>query len=194
MTNIMDDLEKRGLLDNFSDREKVHELFNTPQTVYCGFDPSAKSLQLGNFIMITILQRLQKAGHRVIAMLGGATGMIGDPSGKKAERQFQGEKQVKDNAECIRAQLSKYVDTSDPNKGLIVNNYDWWSKINILSFLRDYGKNFQIGYMLAKDIVKSRMEAGISYAEFSYMLLQAGDFDHVFNQYHCTMQFGGGDQ
>ena len=194
MTNIMDDLEKRGLLDNFSDREKVHELFNTPQTVYCGFDPSAKSLQLGNFIMITILQRLQKAGHRVIAMLGGATGMIGDPSGKKAERQFQGEKQVKDNADCIRAQLSKYVDTSDPNKGLIVNNYDWWSKINILSFLRDYGKNFQIGYMLAKDIVKSRMEAGISYAEFSYMLLQAGDFDHVFNQYHCTMQFGGGDQ
>ncbi len=194
MTNIMDDLEKRGLLDNFSDREKVHELFNTPQTVYCGFDPSAKSLQLGNFIMITILQRLQKAGHRVIAMLGGATGMIGDPSGKKAERQFQGEKQVKDNADCIRAQLSKYVDTSDPNKGLIVNNYDWWSQVNILSFLRDYGKNFQIGYMLAKDIVKSRMEAGISYAEFSYMLLQAGDFDHVFNQYHCTMQFGGGDQ
>jgi tyrosyl-tRNA synthetase len=194
MINIMDDLEKRGLLDNFSDREKVHELFNTPQTVYCGFDPSAKSLQLGNFIMITILQRLQKAGHKVIAMLGGATGMIGDPSGKKAERQFQGAEQVKNNADCIRAQLSKYVDTSDPEKGLIVNNYDWWSQINILSFLRDYGKNFQIGYMLAKDIVKSRMEAGISYAEFSYMLLQAGDFDHVFNQYHCTMQFGGGDQ
>ena len=192
--NIIDDLEKRGLLDNFSDEEKVKKLFDTPQTVYCGFDPSAKSLQLGNFIMITILQRLQKAGHRVIAMLGGATGMIGDPSGKKAERKFLSPDQVMDNAECIRNQLAKYIDTSDPNKGLILNNYEWWSKTNILTFLRDYGKNFQVGYMLAKDIVKSRLEAGISYAEFSYMILQAGDFDNLFRDYHCMMQFGGGDQ
>ena len=192
--NIIDDLEKRGLLDNFSDEEKVKKLFDTPQTVYCGFDPSAKSLQLGNFIMITILQRLQKAGHRVIAMLGGATGMIGDPSGKKAERKVLSPEQVMDNAECIRNQLAKYIDTSDPNKGLILNNYEWWSKTNILTFLRDYGKNFQVGYMLAKDIVKSRLEAGISYAEFSYMILQAGDFDNLFRDYHCTMQFGGGDQ
>lgn len=192
--NIIDDLEKRGLLDNFSDEEKVKKLFDTPQTVYCGFDPSAKSLQLGNFIMITILQRLQKAGHRVIAMLGGATGMIGDPSGKKAERKFLSPDQVMDNAECIRNQLAKYIDTSNPNKGLILNNYEWWSKTNILTFLRDYGKNFQVGYMLAKDIVKSRLEAGISYAEFSYMILQAGDFDNLFRDYHCTMQFGGGDQ
>lgn len=192
--NIIDDLEKRGLLDNFSDEEKVKKLFDKPQTVYCGFDPSAKSLQLGNFIMITILQRLQKAGHRVIAMLGGATGMIGDPSGKKAERKFLSPDQVMDNAECIRNQLAKYIDTSDPNKGLILNNYEWWSKTNILTFLRDYGKNFQVGYMLAKDIVKSRLEAGISYAEFSYMILQAGDFDNLFRDYHCTMQFGGGDQ
>lgn len=192
--NIIDDLEKRELLDNFSDEEKVKKLFDTPQTVYCGFDPSAKSLQLGNFIMITILQRLQKAGHRVIAMLGGATGMIGDPSGKKAERKFLSPDQVMDNAECIRNQLAKYIDTSDPNKGLILNNYEWWSKTNILTFLRDYGKNFQVGYMLAKDIVKSRLEAGISYAEFSYMILQAGDFDNLFRDYHCTMQFGGGDQ
>ena len=192
--NIIDDLEKRGLLDNFSDEEKVKKLFDTPQTVYCGFDPSAKSLQLGNFIMITILQRLQKAGHRVIAMLGGATGMIGDPSGKKAERKFLSPDQVMDNAECIRNQLAKYIDTSDSNKGLILNNYEWWSKTNILTFLRDYGKNFQVGYMLAKDIVKSRLEAGISYAEFSYMILQAGDFDNLFRDYHCTMQFGGGDQ
>lgn len=192
--NIIDDLERRGLLDNFSDKGKIHELFDTPQTVYCGFDPSAKSLQLGNFIMITILRRLQKAGHRVIAMLGGATGMIGDPSGKKAERKFLTPDQVMDNAEAIRNQLSKYIDTSDPNKGLIINNYEWWSKTNVLSFLRDYGKNFQIGYMLAKDIVKSRLEVGISYAEFSYMILQAGDFDNLYRDYHCTMQFGGGDQ
>ena len=192
--NIIDDLERRGLLDNFSDEERVKKLFNTPQTVYCGFDPSAKSLQLGNFIMINILQRLQKAGHRVIAMLGGATGMIGDPSGKKSERKFLTPDQVMENAECIRNQLSKYIDTSDPEKGLIINNYDWWSKTNVLSYLRDYGKNFQIGYMLAKDIVRSRLEVGISYAEFSYMILQAGDFDHLYQDYHCTMQFGGGDQ
>jgi tyrosyl-tRNA synthetase len=194
MPNIIDDLERRGLLDNFSDKEKVHELFDTPQTVYCGFDPSAKSLQLGNFIMITILQRLQKAGHRVIAMLGGATGMIGDPSGKKAERKFLTPEQVLDNAQCIHNQLAKYIDTSDSNKGIIINNYEWWSKTNILTFLRDYGKNFQVGYMLAKDIVKSRLEVGISYAEFSYMILQAGDFDNLYRDYHCTMQFGGGDQ
>ena len=192
--NIIDDLERRGLLDNFSDEERVKKLFDTPQTVYCGFDPSAKSLQLGNFIMINILQRLQKAGHRVIAMLGGATGMIGDPSGKKSERKFLTPDQVMENAECIRNQLSKYIDTSDPEKGLIINNYDWWSKTNVLSYLRDYGKNFQIGYMLAKDIVRSRLEVGISYAEFSYMILQAGDFDHLYQDYHCTMQFGGGDQ
>ena len=192
--NLMDDLERRGLLDNFSDKEKVHELFNSKQTVYCGFDPSAKSLQLGNFIMITILQRLQKAGHRVIAMLGGATGMIGDPSGKKAERQFLTPDKVMENAQAIHNQLAKYIDTSDPEKGIIVNNYEWWSQTNILTFLRDYGKNFQIGYMLAKDIVKSRLEAGISYAEFSYMILQAGDFDRLYKDYHCTMQFGGGDQ
>ena len=194
MANIMDDLEKRGLLDNFSDKEKIHKLFDTPQTLYCGFDPSAKSLQLGNFIMITILQRLQKAGHRVIALLGGATGMIGDPSGKKSERQFLSPEKVMENAECIRAQLAKYIDTSDESKGIIVNNYDLWSSINILTFLRDYGKNFQVGYMLAKDIVKSRLEAGISYTEFSYMILQSGDFDNLYNKYHCTMQFGGGDQ
>lgn len=192
--NLMDDLERRGLLDNFSDKEKIHELFNSKQTVYCGFDPSAKSLQLGNFIMITILQRLQKAGHRVIAMLGGATGMIGDPSGKKAERQFLTPDKVMENAQAIHNQLAKYIDTSDPEKGIIVNNYEWWSQTNILTFLRDYGKNFQIGYMLAKDIVKSRLEAGISYAEFSYMILQAGDFDRLYKDYHCTMQFGGGDQ
>ncbi len=192
--NIIDDLEKRGLLDNFSDKEKIHDLFDQPQTLYCGFDPSAKSLQLGNFIMIHILQRMQKAGHRVIAVLGGATGMIGDPSGKKAERKFLSPDQVMENAQCIRNQLSKYIDTSDAEKGIIVNNYDWWSRTNILEFLRDYGKNFQVGYMLSKDIVRSRLEAGISYTEFSYMILQSGDFDHLFRDYHCTMQFGGGDQ
>lgn len=192
--NLFDDLERRGLLDNFSDKEKIRQMMDTSQTFYCGFDPSAKSLQLGNFIMITILQRLQKAGNRVIAVLGGATGMIGDPSGKKAERQFLDNETVKTNAEAIRAQLAKYIDVSDPNKGLIVNNYDWWSQVNILSFLRDTGKLFQVNYMLDKEIVRSRLEVGISYTEFSYMLLQSGDFDYLYKKYHCGIQFGGGDQ
>ncbi len=192
--NIFDDLETRGLLDNFSDREKIEELLATPHTIYCGFDPSAKSLQLGNFIMIRTLQRLQKAGHRIIAVLGGATGMIGDPSGKKAERKFLSKEKVLENVDAIKHQLSTYLDTTDSKKGIIVNNYDWWSKTDVISFLRDYGKNFQIGYMLSKDIVKSRLEVGISYAEFSYMILQSGDFAHLYETEGCNIQIGGGDQ
>lgn len=192
--NIFEDLETRGLLDNFSDRDKIIELLSTPHTIYCGFDPSAKSLQLGNFIMIRTLQRLQRAGHRIIAVLGGATGMIGDPSGKKAERKFLTRDQVLENAQAIRNQLSLYLDTTDPKKGLIVNNYDWWSKTDVITFLRDFGKNFQIGYMLSKDIVKSRLEVGISYAEFSYMILQSGDFAYLYETEGCNIQIGGGDQ
>lgn len=192
--NIIEDFEKRGLLDNFSDKEKVEEMLKSKQTIYCGFDPSAKSMQLGNFIMITLLQRLQEAGHRVIAVLGGATGMIGDPSGKKSERKFLDKNAINENVLAIKAQLSKYINTTDPNKGIIVNNYDWWSKMDVLTFLREYGKSFQINYMLDKEIVKSRLEVGISYTEFSYMILQSGDFEHLYKDFGCSMQFGGGDQ
>lgn len=192
--DIIDDLERRGLLDSFSNKEKIHELLKTKQTIYCGFDPSFTSLQLGNFVMIALLQRLQKAGHKIIAVLGGATGMIGDPSGKKAERKFQDEETLFKNAQAIGIQLAKYIDTSDPEKGVIVNNYDWWSKINVISYLRDYGKAIQVNYMLNKEIVKNRLDVGISYTEFSYMLLQSGDFRHLYDNYHCTIQIGGGDQ
>ena len=194
MFDLIDDLERRGLLESFSDEKKIKEMLKTKRTVYCGFDPSARSLQLGNFIMINILRRFQKAGHRVIALLGGATGMIGDPSGKQSERKFLEGDQVKENAECIRRQLSKYIDTTDPEKGIIVNNYDWWSQTNILTFLRDYGKKFQVNYMLSKEVVKSRIEVGISYTEFSYMILQSGDFLRLFQDEGCQIQFGGGDQ
>lgn len=192
--NFIEDLQRRGLLDACSDKDKLKEMFNKPQTIYCGFDPSASSLQLGNFIMINLLCRLQKQGHKVIAMLGGATGMIGDPSGKKAERSFLTEEKVLENSKAIEKQLSKYIDTTGPNKGLILNNYSWWGKTDVITFLREFGKNFQIGYMLAKDVVKSRMEVGISYAEFSYMILQSGDFEHVYKNYGCKIQIGGGDQ
>ena len=191
--NVFEDLESRGLIDSTSNKENLDKLMKSKCTIYCGFDPSAKSLQLGNFIMISILQRLQKAGHKVIALLGGSTGMIGDPSGKNSERGFLQEDIINENAKAVKKQLSKYIDTSD-NKGLILNNYDWWSKINTISFLREYGKNFQIGSMLAKDIVKNRLEVGISYAEFSYSILQSGDFYHLYDKYDCKVQIGGGDQ
>lgn len=194
MTNLIDDLEKRGLLESFSDEQAIKAMLQNKTTLYCGFDPSARSLQLGNFIMIHILQRFQKMGHKVIAVLGGATGMIGDPSGKSSERKFLGEEQVLENAKAIQRQLSKYIDTSDPEKGMILNNFDWWSQTNILSFLRDYGKKFQVNYMLSKEIVKSRLETGISYTEFSYMILQSGDFLRLYRDYGCQIQFGGGDQ
>ena len=194
MIDIFDDLNKRGLLDSYSDKEKIRELLKTPQTIYCGFDPSNKSMQLGNFIMIHILSKLQKTGHRIIAVVGGATGMIGDPSGKKSERSFLEPEQVNYNVECLKKQLSKYLDFSDPNKGICVNNYDWWSTTNVLTYLRDFGKLMPINYMLAKEIVKSRLEVGISYTEFSYMILQAGDFWNLRSKYGCVMQIGGGDQ
>lgn len=194
MIDIFDDLNKRGLLDSYSDKEKIRELLKTPQTIYCGFDPSNKSMQLGNFIMIHILSKLQKAGHRIIAVVGGATGMIGDPSGKKSERSFLEPEQVNYNVECLKKQLSNYLDFSDPNKGICVNNYDWWSTTNVLTYLRDFGKMMPINYMLAKEIVKSRLEVGISYTEFSYMILQAGDFWNLRSKYGCVMQIGGGDQ
>lgn len=191
---IINDLVERGLLDNFSNREKVEELLKTKQTIYCGFDPSACSMQLGNFVMITVLRRLQQAGHRIIAIIGGGTGMIGDPSGKKAERQFLDSEKVKYNVECIKKQLSKYIDFSSEDKGILLDNGDWWGKISVIEYLRDYGKSFSLNYMLAKDVVASRLEAGISYTEFSYMILQSGDYYRLHKQYGCNLQIGGGDQ
>lgn len=193
MKNIIDELEARGLIKDFSNRDEVYELFNTPQTVYCGFDPSASSLHVGNFIMIMTLMRFQQFGHKVIGLVGGGTGMIGDPSGKSKERNFLTPDQVNHNVECIKAQLSRFIDTSD-NKGLLLNNYDWLKDISLLEYLRDYGKLFNINYMLSKDVVASRMESGISYTEFSYMLLQSIDFLRLHNTYGVNVQIGGSDQ
>lgn len=194
MENIIDELNWRGLIKDYSNEEEVKNLFNQPQTVYCGFDPSASSMHIGNFVMISILMRLQRAGHRVIAVVGGGTGMIGDPSGKSKERNLLDNENIKINTECLRSQLSRFIDLQDPKKGILVNNYDWLSKISTIDFLRDYGKFFPINYMLAKDIVSSRLEAGISYTEFSYMILQSIDFLHLHTMYGCNIQIGGSDQ
>lgn len=192
--NLFEDLEFRGLIKDYSNKEEVKKLLETPQTIYCGFDPSASSMHIGNFVMISLLMRLQKAGHRVIALVGGGTGMIGDPSGKSKERAFLTEQKVKENTEALKAQLGRFIDFSDPSKGLVLNNYDWLGKMSLIEYLRDVGKLFSINYMLSKDIVASRLETGISLTEFTYMTLQSYDFYRLYKEYGCRLQIGGGDQ
>ena len=194
MNNIIEELKYRGLIKDFSNEEEVKKLLDTPQTIYCGFDPSASSMHLGNFVMISMLMRLQRAGHRIIAVVGGATGMIGDPSGKSKERNFLDREALKKNTEAIKNQLERFIDLKDPSKGIIVNNYDWLSSLSGLEYLRDYGKFFPVNYMLSKDIVASRLQAGISYAEFSYTILQSIDFLTLYQKEGCKIQIGGGDQ
>lgn len=194
MENIIDDLNWRGLIKSYSNEEKVKELLSTKQTIYCGFDPSASSMHLGNFLMISTLMRFQKAGHKIIAVVGGATGMIGDPSGKSKERNLQTLEKVRENTNSIKGQLSKYLDLDDPEKGIILNNYEWLSKLSLLDYLRDYAKLFNVSYMLSKDIVASRLENGISLGEFSYMTLQSIDFHYLYKNYGCRLQVGGSDQ
>lgn len=192
--NIIDDLNWRGLIKDYSNEEHLKKMFEKPQTIYCGFDPSASSMHIGNFVMISILMRLQRAGHRIIAVAGGATGMIGDPSGKSKERSFLTPETIKQNTECIKNQLSKFLNFDDPSKGILLNNYDWLSKISLLEYLRDYAKFFNINYMLSKDIISSRLENGISLTEFSYMTLQSIDFYKLFKEQDCHIQIGGSDQ
>jgi len=194
MKNVLDDLEYRSLIKDFSNKEEIRELLETKQTIYCGFDPSASSLHVGNYVMISLLKRLQLAGHKIIAVVGGATGMIGDPSGKNKERNLQTMAALKENTNAIRQQLERFLDLSDPKKGLIVNNYDWLGSLTVLDLLRDYGKHFTINYLLAKDIIASRLETGISYTEFSYNILQAVDFLHLYQKEDCAIQVGGSDQ
>ena len=194
MQNIIEELKYRGLIKDFSNEEEVKKLLDTPQTIYCGFDPSASSMHLGNFVMVSMLMRLQRAGHRIIAVVGGATGMIGDPSGKSKERNLLDKKALSENTLAIKKQLEKFIDLSDPKKGIIVNNYDWISTLSVLDYLREYGKYFPINYMLSKDIVASRLQSGISYTEFSYTILQSIDFLTLYKNEHCTIQIGGGDQ
>lgn len=194
MENILDELKYRGLIKDFSNEEEVRKLLDTPQTIYCGFDPSASSMHLGNFVMISMLMRLQRAGHRIIALVGGGTGMIGDPSGKSKERNLLLKDALDANTKAIKNQIERFIDLENPDKGIILNNYDWLSKINLLDYLRDYGKYFPINYMLSKDIVASRLQSGISYTEFSYTILQSIDFLHLFLTEGCKIQIGGGDQ
>ena len=173
--DLLEDLTYRDLIEQFSDKERIAELLKQKAPVYCGFDPSASSMHLGNYVMISLLRRFQMAGHKVIALVGGATGMIGDPSGKSKERNLQSLEQLERNTASIKSQLERYIDLSDPDKGEVISNYDWLGGMTVIEVLRDYGKYFPINYMLSKEIVKSRLESGISFTEFAYQILQGGN-------------------
>lgn len=196
MQNIVDLLEKRGLLDAVT-TETLREYVQEPRVVYCGFDPTSDSLHLGNMVAIMGLAWFQRLGHTPVAIIGGATGMIGDPSGKSHERQLLDEETIEKNLKGIKKNLEAVLDFNHPTcKPIILNNYDWMQKFSFIEFLRDVGKHFRIGSMLAKESVKARLESeeGMSFTEFSYQLLQAYDFLHLFNAYNVTIQVGGSDQ
>ncbi|QDU89876.1 Tyrosine--tRNA ligase 1 [Pirellulimonas nuda] len=197
--NLLDDLRWRGLVHQTTDDAGLGAWLDAkPRVLYCGFDPTADSLHVGSLLPLLLLRRFQRAGHQPIAVVGGATGMIGDPSGKSAERNLQSPEQLAANVAGLRAQMSGYLDFDAPQRpALLVNNADWTAPMTFLEFLRDVGKNFPIGMMLAKDSVKSRLErddTGMSYTEFSYMLLQAYDFVHLNRTLGCELQVGGSDQ
>ena len=193
---LFEELEARGLVETATD-PKIADLLNTPQPVYCGFDPSAASLQAGNLVSIMMLRRLQLAGHKVIALVGGATGLIGDPSGKSAERNMLTLEKVEENKRGIRENLSRILDFDGPNAAVMVDNYEWYSGLSAIAFLRDVAVNFRVPQMLAKESVKKRLEASegaLTFTEFSYQILQGNDFLHLFDKYGCTVEVGGADQ
>ena len=192
--NFFEELKWRGLVKDVTDAEGLQEKLNNGSiTCYCGFDPTADSLHIGHLQQILLLKRYQKAGHRPIVLVGGATGMIGDPR-MTSERKLLSLEDVKHNAECIKEQLAHFVSFEGDNAAIMANNYDWISSLSVIDFLRDYGKCFNVSYMLAKDTVASRLEKGISYTEFSYMILQSMDFLHLYETYGCQLQIGGSDQ
>ncbi len=194
LMDILEELKYRGLIEQYSSEEEIKKLLKEPTVIYCGFDPSASSLHLGNYVMISLLKRLQLAGHKIIAVVGGATGMIGDPSGKSKERNLQTKEKLFENTEAIHKQLSRFLDLTNPDKGELLNNYDWLGHMYLLDFLRDYGKYFSVNYMLSKEIVSSRLESGISFTEFSYQILQSVDFLYLYDHKNVRIQIGGNDQ
>jgi len=192
--NLLEEMQWRGLYKDVTDLEMLHKLIDEKATIYCGFDPTGPSLHIGHLVPVLMLKRLHDAGHRVITVVGGGTGLIGDPSGRNSERSLLSLQTSLDNAAALKKQLGRFLNFDDPNKAIMVNNYDWLSKINMIEFLRDYGKCFPINYMLAKDTVARRLESGISYTEFSYMIIQAIDFYTLYKNEHCQLQLGGSDQ
>ncbi len=192
--NVYDVFEERGFIEDCTDEEGLRKLFERSRvTAYIGFDPTAKSLHVGSLVPLMSLVHLQRHGHRPIALVGGGTGLIGDPSGKTEMRQLLTYEQIQDNAEALKQQMSRYLDFSD-EKALLLNNADWLVPLNYVEFLRDIGRHFSVNRMMAAESVKQRLETGLSFIEFNYALLQAYDFAWQFFRYDCALQMGGGDQ
>ena len=191
---IFDELKARGLLAQLTDEEEIKELINNGKaTFYIGFDPTADSLHVGHFMALCLMKRLQMAGNKPIALLGGGTGMIGDPSGRSDMRSMMTKETIQHNCDCFKQQMSRFIDFSE-GKAMMVNNAEWLLDLNYIEFLREIGPHFSVNNMLRAECYKQRMEKGLSFLEFNYMLMQSYDFYELFQRYGCNMQFGGDDQ
>jgi tyrosyl-tRNA synthetase len=199
MKNFVEELQWRGMVHDVMPDTETH-LLEKMRAAYIGFDPTADSLHIGNLVPIMLLSFFQRAGHKPVALVGGATGMIGDPSGKSSERNLLDEKTLRHNQDCVRNQLSQFLDFSSgaKNEAVMVNNYDWMKEFSFLDFIRDVGKHITVNYMMSKDSVKNRLTGenieGMSFTEFTYQLVQGYDFLHLFQNQDCTLQMGGSDQ
>ena len=196
MTGIIDTLRERGLVQDITDEALAEKCRKERITVYIGFDPTASSLHIGHLVSILVLRHFQLAGHTPLAVVGGGTGMIGDPSGRSAERNLLTREELEENVEALRATLKRFLDFDGENAAVLLNNADWLAEYRFLDFLRDVGKYFRLGDMLGKESVRRRMESesGLSYTEFSYQLLQAYDFRYLYEHHNCIAQAGGSDQ
>ena len=191
---LYDELVARGLVAQVTDEPEIRELIdNGKATFYIGFDPTADSLHVGHFMALCIMRRLQMAGNRPIALVGGGTGMVGDPSGRTDMRSMMTVETIDENCEKFKTQMARFIDFSE-GKALMVNNADWLRELNYIEFLREFGANFSVNRMLAADCYKNRMEKGLSFLEFNYMIMQSYDFYELYNRYGCNMQLGGDDQ
>ena len=193
MENVLSLFEERGFVEQATDREALRRQLEKPTVCYIGFDPTARSLHVGSLVPIMSLAHMQRAGHRPIAVVGGGTCLVGDPSGKTEMRRLMSRAEIDENGEGIKEQLSRFLDFS-PGKALMVNNADWLVDLNYIEFLRDIGRHFSVNRMLAAESYKIRLEAGLSFIEFNYMLLQAYDYWHLFKSFGCRLQMGGNDQ
>ena len=191
---VWEELKARGLIAQVTDEDEIKEMVNNGKaTFYIGFDPTADSLHVGHFMALCLMKRLQMAGNRPIALLGGGTGMIGDPSGRTDIRQMLTKETIQHNIDCFKQQMSRFIDFSD-GKALMVNNADWLMNLNYVELLREVGAHFSVNRMLTAECYKQRMERGLSFLEFNYMIMQSYDFYMLYQKYGCNMQFGGDDQ
>ena len=191
---IYEELQARGLLAQLTDADEIRDLINNGKaTFYIGFDPTADSLHVGHFMALCLMKRLQEAGNKPIALIGGGTGMIGDPSGRSDMRNMMTKETIEHNCECFKKQMSRFIDFSE-GKALMVNNADWLTDLNYIEFIRDIGVHFSVNRMLTAECYKQRMEKGLSFLEFNYMIMQSYDFLELYQRYGCNMQFGGDDQ